>query len=70
MLFEDKLKEKMNRININLEEKQLQNFRKYKELLLEWNEKINLTSITYKKYNIDKNVLVKKYQFKEWETLL
>ena len=46
MLFEDKLKEKMNRININLEEKQLQNFRKYKELLLEWNEKINLTSIT------------------------
>lgn len=46
MLFEDKLKEKMNKININLEEKQLQNFRKYKELLLEWNEKINLTSIT------------------------
>lgn len=46
MLFEDKLREKMNKININLEEKQLQNFRKYKELLLEWNEKINLTSIT------------------------
>jgi len=46
MLFEDKLKEKMNKININLEERQLQNFKKYKELLLEWNEKINLTSIT------------------------
>lgn len=45
MEFEDKLKEKMKKIDINLDENQLLKFRKYKDLLLEWNEKINLTSI-------------------------
>lgn len=33
-------------IGIHLTKKQLDEFRKYKDLLLEWNEKVNLTAIT------------------------
>ena len=35
-----------NKININLTENQIEKFYKYMKLLLEWNEKINLTVIT------------------------
>ena len=42
--FQEKLKEK----GIDLTEYQLQQFEKYYELLVEWNQKINLTSITEK----------------------
>ena len=31
---------------VELSEKQLQQFQRYYELLIEWNEKINLTAIT------------------------
>ena len=40
--FVNQLKE----INIEINEEQLNQFRRYFELLVEWNEKINLTSIT------------------------
>lgn len=41
-----KMKEISNEIGILLEEKQINQFYTYMELLLEWNEKINLTAIT------------------------
>ena len=44
--FNDKLKKALNEINIEINEKQIQKFYKYMNLLIEWNEKINLTAIT------------------------
>ena len=40
------LKESAEKIDILLNEDQIDKFIKYKELLKEWNEKINLTAIT------------------------
>lgn len=44
--FTQKMKEFSNEIDILLNEKQIEQFYTYMELLLEWNEKINLTAIT------------------------
>lgn len=44
--FNQKIKEYANEIGILLDEKQINQFYKYQQLLLEWNEKINLTAIT------------------------
>ena len=44
--MKNKLKEISRQINIDLSEEKLDKFKKYMELLLEWNEKINLTAIT------------------------
>lgn len=44
--FREELLEKMSNISINLTEKQVKQFYDYMNLLLEWNEKINLTAIT------------------------
>lgn len=44
--MKDKLKEISKKINIELNDEQLNKFNKYMDLLLEWNEKINLTAIT------------------------
>ena len=44
--FEKIFLELANKININLTEEQIDKFYKYMKLLLEWNEKINLTAIT------------------------
>lgn len=44
--FSSKLKEKLNNINIKINNEQAQKFYEYMNLLLEWNEKINLTAIT------------------------
>lgn len=46
MDFNKKLNEKLKLININISEDEIENFKIYMELLLEWNEKINLTAIT------------------------
>ncbi len=40
------LREELKRFNIDLNEKQENEFERYMNLLLEWNEKINLTAIT------------------------
>lgn len=39
------LKQKLNEFNIEISDNQLEKFDKYMKLLLEWNEKINLTAI-------------------------
>ncbi|MCI9063193.1 MAG: 16S rRNA (guanine(527)-N(7))-methyltransferase RsmG [Clostridia bacterium] len=44
----DKLKELSKEINIKLDDYCVDKFKKYMDLLLEWNEKINLTAITEK----------------------
>ena len=44
--FFTKLFEKANKIGIELAEKNMEQFYNYMNLLLEWNEKINLTAIT------------------------
>ncbi len=44
--FSKKLKDTMKKINIEITDKQVNDFYNYMNLLLEWNEKINLTAIT------------------------
>lgn len=44
--FKDKLKENADFIGVSLNEENLDKLYKYKNLVLEWNEKINLTAIT------------------------
>src|SRR6056297_811845 len=53
------------KINIQYDEKTINNFEKYKNLIIEWNKKINITSIDseeeiYLKHFID-SVIIKKY---------
>lgn len=43
--FSYELKEKMKRIDIDIEDKQVEKFFSYMNLLIEWNQKINLTTI-------------------------
>ena len=56
-LFRQDLEQKARQIQINLDEKQVDQFYKYMELLLEWNEKINLTAITEPKEIILKHFI-------------
>ena len=44
--FEEILNKYLKEINIELKKEQTEKFYKYMNLLLEWNEKINLTAIT------------------------
>ena len=44
--FKEKLEKQAKEIGMHLTSKQLDSFWKYKELLLQWNEKMNLTAIT------------------------
>lgn len=44
--FSNDLIEKANSIGVEISQKQAEQFYKYMELLLEWNEKMNLTAIT------------------------
>ena len=65
MNFNKKLEEKLKLIDINISETEIENFKIYMELLLEWNEKINLTAITNEddmilKHFID-SLTIKKY---------
>ena len=46
MNFKENLINKLEEIEINIDDKIAEDFKKYMELLLEWNEKINLTAIT------------------------
>lgn len=45
-VFKDKLKESAEMIGIELDNEMLEQFYEYKNLVVEWNEKINLTAIT------------------------
>ena len=44
--FNEKLIAMLNEIDVNIDEEKANLFKKYMDLLLEWNEKINLTAIT------------------------
>lgn len=48
-MLPEEFKEKLQEKGINLSEKQLDQFEKYFELLVSWNEKMNLTAITEKR---------------------
>lgn len=50
-----KLKSKLSKLGIDLTDHQLDQFERYYELLIEWNQKINLTAITEKNEVIDKH---------------
>ena len=45
-VFNDKLRENAQVIGVTLDDTQLEQFYNYKNLVVEWNEKINLTAIT------------------------
>ena len=45
-IFKEKLKEYSKMIDIELDENMLEKFYNYKKLIMDWNEKINLTAIT------------------------
>lgn len=45
-IFKEKLKENVEIIGVSLDEVMLQQFYDYKNLVIDWNEKINLTAIT------------------------
>lgn len=55
--FENKMQEYAKKINVELNEEQINKFYKYMNLLLEWNEKINLTAITDKEEIILKHFI-------------
>ena len=44
--FKVKLKENAEMIGVSLDDNMLEQFYKYKKLVVDWNEKINLTAIT------------------------
>ena len=44
--FKEIMNENAKKINIEFNDKQLEQFFEYMNLLIEWNEKINLTAIT------------------------
>ena len=44
--FNENMKKLMNEIDVDITENQISKFYDYMNLLLEWNEKINLTAIT------------------------
>ena len=54
--MKDLLKNACKELNLNINDSQIDEFLKYKELLLEWNEKINLTAITD-----DKEIILKHF---------
>lgn len=55
--FKEKLKMKAEKIEVFLTEEQIENFYNYKNLILEWNEKINLTAIKEENEFIDKHFI-------------
>ncbi len=69
--FKEILKEKAKKLSINLSEDQIEKFYQYKELLIEWNKKINLTAIIEDKEIIDKHfidsITINKYIGKDKE---
>lgn len=55
--FNDKLRKLLNEINVDITENQISKFYEYMNLLLEWNEKINLTAIVEPKEIILKHFI-------------
>lgn len=57
MDFREELVSKLNSYGFSLSDNQIDQFQRYYELLLEWNEKINLTAITEQSEVIEKHFL-------------
>ena len=55
--FKEIMNENAKKINIEFNDKQLEQFFEYMNLLIEWNEKINLTAITEPKEIIIKHFI-------------
>lgn len=55
--FTKKMTIKASNINVQLSESNISQFEKYMDILLDWNEKINLTAITKKEEIIDKHFI-------------
>lgn len=55
MNYFDIMKDACDDVNINFDEKAYDKFIKYKDMIIEWNKKINLTAIT------DENEIIKKH---------
>lgn len=73
-MTEDRFYEELKKIGIDLSEIQKNQFQKYYELLVEWNNKMNLTAITekeevYLKHFYDSATLVKVIDFNNVENL-
>lgn len=73
-MTENKFIEELKKIGIEISDKQLKQLEKYYELLIEWNEKINLTGITkkedvYLKHFYDSATIVKVIDLKNEENL-
>ena len=71
----EQFKKDLEELNIKLTERQLCQFQKYYELLVEWNSFMNLTAITeyeevFKKHFIDSLSIVKAYDFTKSEISL
>ena len=69
-VFKEKLKQRAKKIEVELNDNQLELFFRYKNLILEWNEKINLTAIKededfINKHFIDSLTIVKYLKNKE-----
>ena len=63
------------KINVMLTEKQLNQFEQYYELLIEWNQKMNLTAITEPreiaiKHFLDSAILIDAIKFNEGEKVI
>ena len=75
MRFFEELKTAANDVNLELSDKQYEQFIKYMRLVQEWNEKINLTAITedeevVKKHFIDCIKAFKSEEIKNANTLI
>ena len=71
---QDRFIEELEKINIKINQQQIQQLHRYYELLIEWNQKINLTGITqedqvYLKHFFDSATLYKAIQLENIETL-
>ncbi len=73
-MTENNFYEEIKKLNIELSETQKQQFSKYYELLVEWNNKINLTAITeknevYLKHFYDSATIVKAIDLEKYNNL-
>ncbi len=74
-MTEKEFQEELKKLGVSLTEKQLNQLKKYYELLIEWNQKINLTRITnkeevYLKHFYDSITITKVIDLKKVSTLL
>lgn len=70
-MTKEQFKEQLEKDGVTLDDKQLEQLEKYKNLLLEWNEKMNLTAITDEEEIWEKHFYDSIYPFihTEFETL-